>query len=149
MSGDVLGQDGDAALALQVVGVEDALALCSFALAELAALAQHLVDQRGLAVVDVGDDGDVANVVTHLVHDYIVLGRVHPVADSNGRPREEGGTDTCEPQYQRRCLSKVCLAGPVAANTTRLMCHIAPLVSPIVTPESPCIVACQTVELWA
>ena len=34
--------------------------------AELAALAQQAVDQRGLAVVDVGDDGDVADVgATH------------------------------------------------------------------------------------
>ena len=30
--------------------------------AEGAALAQQLVDQRGLAVVDMGDDGDVADV---------------------------------------------------------------------------------------
>jgi hypothetical protein len=29
--------------------------------AESAGLAQELVDQRGLAMVDVGDDGDVAN----------------------------------------------------------------------------------------
>ena len=58
----VLGQDRDAPLALQRVGVEDALAL-QFALAELAALAEELVDQRRLAVVDVGDDGDVANLL--------------------------------------------------------------------------------------
>ena len=32
------------------------------ALAEQAGLAEHLVDQRGLAVVDVGDDGDVSNI---------------------------------------------------------------------------------------
>ena len=31
--------------------------------AKLAALAQHAVDQGGLAVVDVGDDGHVADVV--------------------------------------------------------------------------------------
>ena len=60
--GDVLGQDRDAALALQVVGVEDAVA-DELAVAELAALAQQAVDQRRLAVVDVGDDGDVTNVV--------------------------------------------------------------------------------------
>ena len=30
--------------------------------AELPRLAQEAVDQRGLAVVDVGDDGDVADV---------------------------------------------------------------------------------------
>jgi hypothetical protein len=32
----------------------------SLSLAELPALAEHLVDEGGLAVVDVGDDGDVA-----------------------------------------------------------------------------------------
>ena len=59
--GAVLGEDGDAALALQGVGVHDAVAL-EFVLAELAALAQQLVDQRGLAVVDVGDNGNVPNL---------------------------------------------------------------------------------------
>ena len=54
----VLGEDGDAALALQVVGVHDALG-DRLVGAEGAGLAQHGVDQRGLAVVDVGDDGDV------------------------------------------------------------------------------------------
>src|SRR5205085_1290619 len=33
--------------------------------AEGAALAQQLVDQRGLAVVDVGDDRDVADLLVH------------------------------------------------------------------------------------
>ena len=32
------------------------------ALAELAALAQQAIDQRRLAVIDVGDDGDIADV---------------------------------------------------------------------------------------
>ena len=54
----VLGEDGDAALALEVVGVHDALG-DGFVGAEGAGLAQHGVDERGLAVVDVGDDGDV------------------------------------------------------------------------------------------
>ena len=54
----VLGEDGDAALALQVVGVHDALG-DRFVGAEGAGLAEHGVDQGGLAVVDVGDDGDV------------------------------------------------------------------------------------------
>ncbi len=56
-----LGQDGDAALALQVVGVHDAVADVLVG-AENAALVEHGVDQRGLAVVDVRDDGDVAKV---------------------------------------------------------------------------------------
>ena len=66
IDGDVLGQDGDAALALQRVGVEHGV--LHLAVAEVAALAQQGIDQRRLAVVDVGDDGDVSDVVTHLVH---------------------------------------------------------------------------------
>ena len=56
-----LGQDGDAALALEIVGVHRALGT-SLVLAEGAGLLQQLVDEGGLAVVDVGDDGDVAKV---------------------------------------------------------------------------------------
>ena len=59
MDGGVLGQDGDAALALEVVAVHRALGDALVG-AERAALVQQRVDQRGLAVVDVGDDGDVA-----------------------------------------------------------------------------------------
>ena len=63
--GDVLGEDRDAPLALQFVGIEDAIA-DQLAGAELAALPEQAIDQRRLAVVDVGDDGDIADVVaTH------------------------------------------------------------------------------------
>ena len=55
----VLGEDGDAALTLDVVRVHDTVGNCLI-LAEYAALLEHLVHKRGLAVVDVGDDGDVA-----------------------------------------------------------------------------------------
>ena len=55
----ILGEDGDPALALQLVRVHDALD-ASCALAERPGLLQQAVDERGLAVVDVGDDGDVA-----------------------------------------------------------------------------------------
>ena len=41
-------------------------------LPEITALAQQGVDQRRLAVVDVGDDRDVADVVSHGVHAYRV-----------------------------------------------------------------------------
>ena len=68
VEGDVLGQDGDAALAFQVVGVEDQAVLAADELVQLlaakqAGLAQHLIDQGRFAVVNVGDDGDIANVV--------------------------------------------------------------------------------------
>ena len=46
---------------------------CDLAVAEVAALAQQGIDQRRLAVVDVGDDGDVSDVVTHLIHCRFLL----------------------------------------------------------------------------
>jgi hypothetical protein len=58
--GGVLGQDGDATFALQIIGVHDPLHH-RFTLAENAALPEHGVHQRGLAVVHVRDDGNVAN----------------------------------------------------------------------------------------
>ena len=60
----VFGEDGDAALALEVVGIHDALD-DGFVGAEDAGLPEHGVDEGGFAVVDVGDDGDVANVLGH------------------------------------------------------------------------------------
>src|SRR6266571_1733733 len=62
--GAVLGEDGDAALALDVVRVHHPL-LHVLMRGEGARLLQQLVDQRGLAVIDVGDDGDVAPGASH------------------------------------------------------------------------------------
>ena len=58
--GGVLGEDGDAPLALERVGVHHAL-FDLLVVAERPGLAEHLVHQGGLAVVDVRDDGDVTN----------------------------------------------------------------------------------------
>ncbi len=58
----VLGQDRDALLPLQVAGVEHPFGHVRVG-AERAGLPQHGVDQRGLAVVDVRDDGHVAQVI--------------------------------------------------------------------------------------
>jgi len=57
---DRLGLDGDAALALDRIGVEH----LRLHLAGLEATAKldDAIGQRGLAVVDVGDDGEVADV---------------------------------------------------------------------------------------
>ena len=57
----VLGQDRDAALAFQVVGVHHALNH-ELILAEHLGLAQHAVYQGCLTMIDVSDDGDIANV---------------------------------------------------------------------------------------
>jgi len=59
-NGGILGQDRDAAFPLQFVGVHHAFHVMLVG-AERAALLQHGVNQRGLAVVNVRDDGDVAN----------------------------------------------------------------------------------------
>ena len=59
--GGDLGEDGDAALALEIVGVHGALGH-PLILAKGTGLGEQPVDQRGLAVIDMGDDGDVAEV---------------------------------------------------------------------------------------
>ena len=59
----VLREDRDALLALEVTGVHHAVGdALGLVVGEGAGLAEHRVDQRGLAVVDVGDDRDVAQV---------------------------------------------------------------------------------------
>ena len=59
LDGGVLGQDGDAPLPLQVAGVHHPV-LDLLVGPKGAALFEHLVHQRRLSVVHVGDDGDVA-----------------------------------------------------------------------------------------
>jgi hypothetical protein len=63
---DVFREDGDAALAFERVAVEHRVLY--LVVAEVAGLAQEGVDQRRFPMVDVGDDGDVSNVVTHVIH---------------------------------------------------------------------------------
>jgi len=57
----VLGEDGDAPLPLERVGVHHAF-LDHLILTERSGLAEHLVDERGFAVVDVRDDGNITNL---------------------------------------------------------------------------------------
>ncbi len=59
MNGGVLGQDGDALFPFQIAAVHHAI-LQITAFVQRPGLPQHRVDQRGLAVVDVRDDGDIA-----------------------------------------------------------------------------------------
>ena len=60
--GGVLGQDGDALFLFQVTAVHDAFMGVVAAVGQGAGLPQHRIDQGGLAVVDVGDDGDIAEI---------------------------------------------------------------------------------------
>ena len=82
--GGVFGENGDAAFALKVARVHDALDdLLIFAVD--AALLEHFIDQRGLAVVNVGNDGDVAElVVLHRYNRSFLLCRKAP----NGHEKE-------------------------------------------------------------
>ena len=63
-AGAVFGQNGDAALTLDIAAVHHALGH-GLIVAESAALAQQGVHQRGLAVVNVSDDSDIAQIVTN------------------------------------------------------------------------------------
>jgi len=60
----ILGQDRDAAFLFQVVRIHDPLYDVLVG-REGACLLQQLIHKRGLAVVDVGDDGDVTNGTGH------------------------------------------------------------------------------------
>ena len=61
--GGVLGADGDALFAFEVHGVHDALfAGDGLVGAKSAGLFQQTIDQSGLAMINVCDDGDIANV---------------------------------------------------------------------------------------
>ncbi len=64
LDGAVLGEDGDAALALDVIGVHDPLAhlLMRF---EGSGLFEQAIHQRRLAMVDVRDDCDVSDGAVH------------------------------------------------------------------------------------
>ena len=56
-----LGENGDAALALEIVGIHRALDL-ALVVPVNAGLLQQAVDEGRLAMVDVSDDGDVSQI---------------------------------------------------------------------------------------
>jgi hypothetical protein len=60
----VLGEDGDAALSLDGILIHDAIAHLLVG-GEGPGLLQQAIDQRGLAMIDVGNDGDVSNRALH------------------------------------------------------------------------------------
>ena len=55
----ILGQDGNAALALLVIAIHDQFR-AFIATVKGAGLTQQLVNHRGFTMVNVGDDGDIA-----------------------------------------------------------------------------------------
>jgi hypothetical protein len=63
----VLRKDGNAALALEVVGVHEPLADVAVR-AQAAGLPQQLINQRRLSVIDVRDDRDISYVIGESGH---------------------------------------------------------------------------------
>ena len=108
VDGGVLGQDGDAALLFQIVAVHDAVGDL-LVLTKNAALLEHFVDQRGLAVVDVRNDGDVADVLTsHFQGErpsFLKSSMLKPSRSEDGSLRDEipqAGCGACGPTVTPR-----------------------------------------------
>ena len=59
----VLGEDRDALLALQVDGIHDPL-VDVLVRAKRTRLPEHGVDERRLPMIDMGDDGDIAKIIS-------------------------------------------------------------------------------------
>ena len=66
---------GDTALTLDIAAVHDALSH-DLIVAERAALTQHCVHQGGFAVVNVSDNGNVAQIVTNHKNNLSILNLV-------------------------------------------------------------------------
>src|SRR5438093_597318 len=117
-NGRVLGHDRDALLALEVDGVHDALGH-RLVLAKEPRLPEHRIHEGGLAVVDVGDDRDVTDVLA-LLHRSILSrprdgpGRraciMTPASITGGRPHESPARSRRRHQRRGPC------AGPGPAG---------------------------------
>src|SRR6185312_7695030 len=77
-------QDGDSAFALQVIGVHDAIDEFLVGTKD-AALAEHGVHQRGFTVVNVGNNGDVANSLVQAFLCNLLTGRRASAANREGQ----------------------------------------------------------------
>ena len=77
-AGAVFGQNGDAALTLDIAAVHHALGH-GLIVAESAALTQQGIHQRGLAVVNVSDNGNVAQIVTNHKNSTSLLFQTHKI----------------------------------------------------------------------
>ena len=104
---DAFGLDGDAALALEVHGVEHLRG--HFALAERAGQLEQAVGQRGFAVVDVRDDAEIPDELG--IHGFS--------CDSRRRTRCALGARPPRPSNYRVCHSLQCPASARARARSR------------------------------
>jgi hypothetical protein len=124
LDGSILRQDRDAALALEIVRVHDAVGL-RLAQVERAGLAQELIDERRLAVIDVRDDGDVAEVLEHagsnaMAGAALSANATPGVAISAGtqlRELRSGGQFSSGPTLRTRRISSLWRPMPIGRRT--------------------------------
>ena len=80
------GENGNAALTLEIVGIQRAFDNLLVGV-KSAGLAQHLIDQRRLAVIDVRDDCDIAHRLMHWVcHEHKLIRTAKRLRSGTGSP---------------------------------------------------------------
>jgi hypothetical protein len=117
--GAVLREDGDAPLPLEGIGVEHT-GVGIVALGERAAAFEQAVDERGLAVIDVGDDGDVAEVgiggVQHGPGMIAIRGGRH--AAWSARPSSDTATHVVAVRGESVCVRSRFVASPTVLGNS-------------------------------
>ena len=110
------GQDGNAPLALQLVRIESPLRDL-LVVAESAALPQQAIDQRRLAMIDMGDDRDVAQL--HGANQAFAIRNARP--DRSGRTRQAYGNDPkrCPLSPRNRTSESILLMSDVGYDRTQ------------------------------
>jgi hypothetical protein len=66
---NVFGENGNPAFPFEIVGVEDLLP-GKLGIAELPALPEQTIDESRFAMIDVSDNGDVAEIVSYFGHGW-------------------------------------------------------------------------------
>src|SRR5439155_17014225 len=89
--GSVLREDPDPALALEIVRIHNAF-VDLLVRTDRTGLLQQRVDERGLPMIDMGDDRDVADVITELLH----ASRVNAVSQQSFHQRRRSRRTSSE-----------------------------------------------------
>ena len=106
MHGGILGQNGNAALTLQIARVHHAVHH-GLVLAVDAALLEHFIDQRRLAMVNVCDDGDISNVFLIRHGRQSLLFCIRSRAATHDSARAFGGRFFVETRFEK-CRCTLC-----------------------------------------
>src|SRR5690606_28069190 len=127
--GAVLGQDGDAALALDVARIHDPLGHL-LVVAEGAGLPQQLVDESGFAMVHVGNDGHVAQSSFHKVFSSVeaLAGRSPSGKACKGISAVAGASMACRASSPTACSIE---NGPTAVRRKADRCARQPRLRPM------------------